>query len=82
MAAVGLSVRPVLRSPIASSSRFGVRTLATLYESQVPPTTRASTALKPGVRHSEEQRQVQVVGEEGKGSEGPHPKGGLQRALQ
>jgi len=56
----------------AVSSRIGLRSLATLYEQNVPPSSGSSTALKPGVRLREEQNNVQVVGEEVKGSEGPH----------
>ena len=57
------------------SSRIGLRSLATLYEQNVPPSSGSSTALKPGVRLREEQNNVQVVGEEVKGSEGPHYQG-------
>jgi len=61
-------------------SRTGIRTLATLYEQNVPSSSGPSTALKPGVRYQEEQQNLQVVGEEVKGSEGPHYQGMFQCA--
>jgi len=70
------AVLPVMR--YGATTRIGARrTLATLYEQKVPPSSGPSTALKPGVRLAEEKDNVQIVGEEVKGSEGPHYQGEL-----
>jgi hypothetical protein len=55
-----------------SSRAFG--SASTSYV-QAGRTNNASTALKESVKHREEERDVGVVGDEGKGAEGPHYQG-------
>lgn len=59
---------------VPSSSSRAFSSAPTSYV-QVGRTNNASTALKESVKHREEERDVGVVGDEGKGAEGPHYQG-------